>query len=117
MALVLFILGSGWAILLFPYFSIFTAIGFLVWAGWLIRFLEVPFFLKHARKFWVVSAAQNLFFPVTFTFIFREGFIPLDLWWLFVGSLSAVFAFTDPQGSTQDTNQTVQETGTVPRDD
>ncbi len=98
-SLILFILGFIWAFFLIKTAlispNLFVIAGYLVWIGWLLRYLNVSFIVKHSRIFWSLSAIQNFYFPITSTIIGGEGFIPLDIWWITVGTISVIFACKD----------------------
>ena len=98
-SLILFILGFMWAFFLIKIAlispNLFVLSGYLIWIGWFLRYLNVSFIVKHTAIFWSLSAIQNFYFPLTSTMIGGEGFVPLDIWWITVGTISVVFACKD----------------------
>lgn len=104
-SLILFILGFIWALFLIKTALIapnpFVISGYLIWIGWLLRFLNVSFIVKHSRIFWSLTAIHNFYFPITSTLIGGEGFIPLDIWWIIVGAISVILTFKDHQTVTE----------------
>jgi len=98
-SLILFVLGFMWAFFLIKTAlispNLFVISGYLIWIGWFLRFLNVSFIVKHSGIFWSLSAIQNFYFPITSTLIGGEGFVPLDIWWITVGTISFVFACKD----------------------
>ena len=98
-SLILFALGFMWAFFLIKTAlispNLFVISGYLIWIGWLLRYLNVSFIVKHSRIFWSLSAIQNFYFPITSTLIGGGEFIPLDIWWITVGTISVIFACKD----------------------